>query len=80
MCVLVLASAACYAPWAIRQWLVFATPMPSQTAANAFSISTNDIFGWATPPPSLSTYLATGPGALLDQRVAALSHNLLDVL
>jgi hypothetical protein len=78
--VLGLAAAACYAPWAVRQWLVFGTPVPSQTAANAFSISTNDIFGWAAPTPTLARYLAAGPGALLDQRLAALSHNLLDVL
>jgi len=77
---LVIVAAACYAPWAVRQWLVFGTPMPSQTAANAFSISTNDIFGWAAPTPTLSTYLAVGPGALVDQRIAAFAHNLLDVL
>jgi hypothetical protein len=70
---------ASYVPWAIRQWLVFGTPMPSQTAANAFSVSPLDIFGWSSPPPSLATYVAVGPGALLDQRVTAFSHNLLDV-
>jgi hypothetical protein len=53
--------------------------MPSQTAANAFSLSPLDIFGWSIPPPSFATYLAAGPAALLDQRVTALSHNLLDV-
>ncbi|HEY5630218.1 MAG TPA: glycosyltransferase family 39 protein [Candidatus Limnocylindrales bacterium] len=73
-------AAACYAPWAVRQWLVFGTPFPGQTAANAFSVSPNDIFGWAAPAPSLATYLAAGPGALVDQRLAALQHNLVDVL
>jgi Dolichyl-phosphate-mannose-protein mannosyltransferase len=72
-------TAACYAPWAVRQWLVFGTPMPSQTAANAFSVSPLDIFAWSSPPPSLATYLAVGPATLLDQRVTAFSHNLLDV-
>jgi hypothetical protein len=72
-------AAACYAPWAVRQWLVFGTPMPGQTAANAFSISPLDIFGWSSPPPTLATYLAAGPGALIDQRVTAFTHNLLDV-
>ncbi len=71
---------ACYAPWAVRQWLVFGTPLPGQTLANAFSISPNDIFGWAAPPPSLSTYLAAGPAALVGQRLDALRNNLLDVL
>ena len=70
---------ACYVPWALRQWLVFGTPIPSQTAANAFSIGTNDIFGWSAPLPSLATYLTAGPAALITQRITALGHNLLDV-
>lgn len=78
--VLVGVAAACYAPWAVRQWLVFGSPLPGQTAANAFSVSPNDIFGWSAPAPSLSTYLAVGPAALADQRIAALQHNALDVL
>jgi hypothetical protein len=73
-------AAACYGPWAMRQWLVFGTPMPGQTAANAFSLSPLDIFGWSATAPSLGTYLAAGPAALLDQRVTALGHNLFDVL
>jgi hypothetical protein len=73
-------AAVCYAPWALRQWLVFGTPMPGQTAANAFSLSPLDIFGWSAPAPSLATYLAAGPAALLDQRVTAFGHNLFDVL
>jgi hypothetical protein len=73
-------AAASYAPWAVRQWLTFGTPFPSQTVANAFSISPNDIFGWSAPPPSLAAYLATGPAALIGERVDALRHNLLDVL
>ncbi|MEI7745457.1 MAG: glycosyltransferase family 39 protein, partial [Chloroflexota bacterium] len=36
-------AAACYLPWAVRQWVVFGTPVPSQTAANAFSVSPQDI-------------------------------------
>jgi hypothetical protein len=77
--VLAATAAACYAPWAVRQWLVFGSPMPSQTAANAFSVSPLDIFGWSNPPPTLATYLAGGPAALLDQRVTALWHNVVDV-
>jgi hypothetical protein len=73
-------AAACYAPWAVRQWLVFGTPFPGQTAANAFSVSPNDIFGWSAPPPSLASYLSIGPAALVQQRVAALQHNFVDVL
>ncbi len=76
---LAVVAAACYAPWGLRQWLVFGTPFPGQTAANAFSVSPNDIFGWSAPPPSLSTYLSIGPAALIDQRVTAFWHNLVDV-
>lgn len=78
--VLVAVAAACYAPWAVRQQLVFGSAFPSQTAANAFSVSPNDIFGWSAPRPSLATYLAVGPAALAAQRVEALRHNLVDVL
>ena len=77
---LVTVAAACYAPWAVRQLLTFGTAFPGQTAANAFSISPNDIFGWRAPPPTLATYLAAGPAALLGQRTAALGHNIVDVL
>ena len=73
-------AAACYAPWAVRQWLTFGTAFPGQTAANAFSVSPNDIFGWSAPPPSLARYLSAGPAALVAQRFEALRHNLLDVL
>ncbi len=77
---LVAVAAACYAPWALRQWLAFGTALPGQTLANAFSISPNDIFGWAAPPPSLATYLAAGPAVLIGQRLDALRNNLVDVL
>jgi hypothetical protein len=72
--------AACYAPWALRQQLTYGTAFPGQTAANAFSVSPNDIFGWSAPHPSLSTYLAAGPVALVTQRLEAVRHDLVDVL
>ncbi len=78
--VLVGVAAACYAPWAVRQQLTFGTAFPDQTAANAFSISPNDIFGWSAPRPGLATYLAVGPAELLAERLEALRHNLIDVL
>jgi len=77
---LIAVAAACYAPWAVRQWLTFGTAFPGQTAANAFSISPNDIFGWSAAPPTLASYLAAGPSALVAQRLEALRHNLVDVL
>jgi hypothetical protein len=68
-----------YAPWAIRDWLAFGTPLPGQTLANALSVSGFDIFAYQDPP-SLAHYLAQGPVALLDMRLAGIAHNLLDVI
>ena len=68
-----------YAPWAIRDWLVFGTPVPGQTLANALSISGFDIFAYQNPP-SLAHYLAQGPAALAGMRLAGTAHNLFDVI
>jgi len=68
-----------YAPWAIRDWLAFGTPLPGQTLANALSVSGFDIFAYQDPP-SLAHYLAQGPVALLDMRLAGIAHNLFDVI
>jgi len=68
-----------YAPWAIRDWLAFGSPVPGQTLANAFSVSGFDIFAYQDPP-SLTRYLAQGPAALAGMRLAGTAHNLLDVI
>ena len=68
-----------FAPWAIRDWLVFGSPFPGQAVTNAFSLDGRDIFAWAEHP-SLSRYLEAGPVRLLELRVAGLTHNLLNVL
>ena len=68
-----------FAPWAIRDWLVFGSPLPGQAVANAFSVTGLDIFAW-NDPPSLSRYLAVGPARLIEMRVEGFSHNLLTVL
>jgi hypothetical protein len=68
-----------FAPWMIRDWLVFGSPLPGQAIANAFSVTGTDIFAW-NDPPTLSRYLAVGPARLLEMRVEGLSHNLLTVL
>lgn len=68
-----------FLPWAIRDWQVFGSPLPGQAVANAFSVTGFDIFAW-NDPPTLSRYLAVGPGRLLEMRVEGLSHNLLSVL
>ncbi len=68
-----------FAPWAVRDWLVFGSPLPGQTLANALSIHATDIFAYQDQP-TLATYLAQGPVALAGMRVTGIAHNLLWVL
>lgn len=68
-----------FAPWMIRDWLVFGSPLPGQAATNALSIDGLDIFAW-NDPPTLARYLAIGPARLLELRLTGIGHNLLSVL
>jgi hypothetical protein len=68
-----------FAPWAVRDWLAFGTPLPGQTLANALSIEPTDIFAYRDQP-TLARYLAEGPAALLGMRVSGTLHNLFAVL
>ncbi len=68
-----------FLPWAIRDWAAFGSPFPGQALTNALSVTGFDIFAW-NDPPTLSRYLAVGPGRLLEMRVEGLSHNLVSVL
>ncbi len=68
-----------YAPWAVRDWAVFGSPLPGQAASNALSTSGLDVFAWQDPP-TLSSYLAVGPQALLQMRLEGITHNLVSVL
>ena len=70
---------AIFAPWAIRDWIVFGNPLPGQALANALSVEGFDIFAW-NDPPKLSRYLAVGPARLLEMRVEGFGHNFLNVL
>ncbi len=70
---------AVFAPWAVRDWAVFGSPLPGQAAANALSVTGFDIFAYLDPP-TLSRYLAQGPGFIVGSRVDGLVHNLLNVL
>jgi hypothetical protein len=68
-----------FAPWAIRDWIVFGNPLPGQAATNALSVTGLDIFAWSDPP-TVSRYLAVGPARLLEMRVIGFMHNLMTVL
>ena len=72
-------AALAYAPWAIRDWIAFGTPLPGQTLANALSVNGFDIFAYQDPP-TLARYLAQGPEALASMRVAGTAHNFFDVI
>jgi hypothetical protein len=72
-------AAVVFAPWAVRDWAVFGSPLPGQAAANAFSVTGFDIFAW-NDPPTLARYLAVGPARLLEMRVEGVTHNLFSVL
>ena len=67
------------APWLVRDAIVFGSPLPGQAVANALSVTGFDIFAYAQPP-TLSRYLAQGPGFLVSTRVDGFAHNLLSVL
>ena len=68
-----------FLPWAARNAIVLGSALPSQTITNAFSVTGFDIFAF-TDPPTLSRYLAVGPGRLLQMRIDGFEHNLLTVL
>jgi hypothetical protein len=70
---------AVFAPWMVRNWLVFGSPLPGQAISNAFSVTGFDIFAW-NDPPTLSRYLAVGPVRLLEMRAEGLWHNIGSVL
>ncbi|HYM82881.1 MAG TPA: hypothetical protein VEY67_01850, partial [Candidatus Dormibacteraeota bacterium] len=68
-----------FAPWAIRDWLVFGNPLPGQALGNALSVTGFDIFAWHDPP-TLARYLAQGPGFWIGSRIDGFVHDLFSVL
>ena len=73
------ASLLVFAPWAVRNTMVFGNPLPGQAISNALSVSGFDIFAW-NDPPTLARYLAVGPAGLFSMRVDGLGHNIGNVL
>ncbi|MEO8273682.1 MAG: hypothetical protein ABI620_06425 [Chloroflexota bacterium] len=68
-----------FAPWAIREWVEFGSPLPGQALTNALSLDGRDIFAFQDRP-TLSRYLDAGVGKLLELRWVGTIHNLTQVL
>lgn len=68
-----------FAPWAIRDWLTFGSPLPGQSLNNALYIHSFDVFAFQDQP-TLAGYLSQGPAAIIGMHIDGLAHNLLDVL
>jgi hypothetical protein len=68
-----------FAPWAVRDWLVFGNPLPGQAISNALYAHSYDVFAYQDPP-TLAGYLGQGPGALASQHLAGLEHDIFSVL
>ena len=67
------------APWLIRDWLAFGTPLPGQTISNALYLHSYDVFAYRDQP-TLGGYLAQGLVALAGIHLAGLAHDLFAVL
>jgi len=74
-----LVAVAVMAPWLVRNWYVFGSPLPGQAITNAWAITGNEIFAWLNPATA-AEYLALGPAVWLQHRVDGFAHNLLNVL
>jgi hypothetical protein len=68
-----------FAPWAIRDWLAFGTPLPGQSISNALYVNSLDVFAYRDQP-TLAGYLAQGPAALAGIHLAGIAHDLVAVL
>lgn len=68
-----------FAPWAIRDWLTFGSPMPGQSVNNALYANSFDVFAYQDQP-TLASYLSHGPAALIGMHVAGFAHDLFNVL
>jgi hypothetical protein len=68
-----------FAPWAIRNLLIFGTALPGQAIGNALYATGLDMYAYQDPP-SLASYLAQGPIAIAGQHLAGIVHDLVNVL
>lgn len=68
-----------FVPWAVRDWLVFGSPLPGQTISNTLFVHYTDVFAFRDQP-TLTHFLAQGPVALGGIYLAGITHDLFSVL
>lgn len=66
-------------PWLVRNLAVFGTPLPGQALDNALLTSNEQIFAYSGRP-TLAALLEQGPAGLAGNVIAALAHNLVDIV
>jgi hypothetical protein len=67
------------APWLIRDWLVFGTPLPGQSAVNAIFVHSTDVFAYRDTP-TLGRFLAEGPAGLAGIYAGGIANDFFSVL
>jgi hypothetical protein len=67
------------APWIVRDWLAFGTPLPGQTISNALFIHYTDVFAYQDKP-TLARFLAQGPAKLAGIYASGFASDLFAVL
>jgi hypothetical protein len=74
-----LAASIVVAPWIVRQAGTWQGPPFQQLIENAWWVRRTDVFAWADRP-SLASYLAIGPAALVDLRLHAFTADVILLL
>jgi hypothetical protein len=67
-------------PWMLRDWSVFGTVLASGTARTLWLTNYNELFTIPANQLTAAHWLASGWGAILQARIAALGQNLLSAL
>jgi len=67
------------APWLMRDWLVFGTPLPGQSAVNAIFVHSTDVFAYRDAP-TVGRFLAEGPAGLAGIYAGGVANDFFSVL
>lgn len=66
-------------PWFVRNLAVFGTPLPGQALDNALLTSNEQIFAYSGRQ-TVAAFLEQGPAVLAGNVIAALAHNVIDIV